>query len=100
MTERTFDRPPDFSNPTYTDRRHPDGNLNQHDFDAIRAILTEHAHICSFSDEEKQMLKDMATGGKVMKRAFIYLFVGLALLAVISETALRKVSGFFGSVIK
>lgn len=100
MTEREFDRPAEFSNPTYRERRHDDGNLNQHDFDAIRAIFAEHAHNCSFNDEERQMLKDMATGGKVMKRAFIYMFAGLALLAVLSETALRKVTAFFGSLLK
>ena len=100
MTERTFDRPPDFSNPTYEDRRHSESGLTAHDLDQIRHIFTEHAHLCSFSDEEKQMLKDMATGGKVMKRAFIYLFVGLALLAVISEKVLVKVSAFFGSIFK
>lgn len=100
MTDRTFDRPPDFSNPTYRERRHDDGNLNQHDHDAIRAILREHAHTCSFNDEERQMLKDMATGGKAMKKAFIYLFVGLALLLVLSESVVRKVTGFFGSMLK
>ncbi len=100
MAEREFDRPPDFSNPTYQDQRQDSGNLNHHDYDAIRSMLLEHGHICSFSDEEKQMLKDMATGGKVMKRAFIYMFVGLALLAVLSETALRKVTSFFGGIFK
>ena len=100
MPERTFDRPPDYSNPTYQERRTDTGSLNQHDYEAIKSIILEHGHVCSFNDEEKQMLKDMATGGKVMKRVFIYLFVGLALLAVLSETALRKVTSFFGGIFK
>jgi hypothetical protein len=40
------------------------------------------AHVCVFSSEEKQILKDLATGGKAFKRIIIYLVVGFVLVGI------------------
>lgn len=40
------------------------------------------AHSCVFTAEEKQILKDLATGGKVFKKIVIYLVVGAILVGM------------------
>lgn len=74
----------------------PQGTLTERDIEVIRAIVAEHHKCESFTDEERQVLRDMASGGKLVKRAMIYIFAGLALLSVLSDTALRKVAQVLG----
>jgi len=78
--------------------RYPEHTLTDHDIEILRAIIKESGHTCSFTDEERQLLKDMASGGKLMKRAVIYLFVALALWAVISDAALKKAAQMMGFI--
>lgn len=40
------------------------------------------AHVCIFSAEEKQLLRDVAAGGKAFKRIIIYLIVGFLLVGI------------------
>ena len=40
------------------------------------------AHSCVFTSEEKQILRDIATGGKAFKRIIIYLVVGFLLVGI------------------
>lgn len=78
----------------WNDPRYP-RNLTEHDVETLRGILREH-HACAFTPEEKQMLKDMAMGGSIMKRTLIYIVAALALLAIVSDSALRKLAGLIG----
>ncbi len=82
----------------WSDPRYPSQTLTENDIEVIRAILKENCHTCSFSDEERQLLKDMASGGKLMKRAVIYLLVALALWAVISDAALKRAASIMGLI--
>jgi hypothetical protein len=40
------------------------------------------AHVCVFSAEEKQILKDLASGGKAFKQVVIYLIIGFILVGI------------------
>lgn len=60
----------------------------------VKAMKAEHQ--CSFSEEERQIIRDMASGGKALKKAMIYLFVALALYAVLSKSALIKAGQVVG----
>ena len=40
------------------------------------------AHTCVFTSEEKQILKDLAFGGKTFKRILIYLVIGTVLIGI------------------
>ena len=40
------------------------------------------AHVCTFSSEEKQILKDLAAGGKAFKKMIIYAVVGFILIGI------------------
>lgn len=45
-------------------------------------VKASKSHACTFSSEEKQILKDIATGGKAFKRIIIYLVVGFLLIGI------------------
>lgn len=47
---------------------------------AVSKVLK--THHCTFSPEEKQILKDIATGGKAFKKIIIYLVVGFLLVGI------------------
>jgi len=59
----------------------------------------EHSHRCSsFNEEERQIIHDMATGGKLMKKAIIYIIVAVALYAILAKSALLKVGQVIGLI--
>lgn len=80
----------------WTDPHLPDGVLTEKDREIIRELFAAHSHTCAFSDEERQLLKDVASGGKVVKRVVIYIIAALLLLSFVSESAIRKLAQMIG----
>lgn len=68
------------------------------DEDVARLVEALHAaqHPCQFTEEERSVIRDMASGGKLMKKAIIYLFVALALYALVAKSALLKAGQLMG----
>lgn len=59
----------------------------------------EHSHRCrSFNEEELQIIHDMATGGKLVKKAIIYIIVAVALYAILAKSVLIKVGQVIGLI--
>lgn len=72
-------------------------NFTDADINALIDAL-KLSHQCSFSEEERQIIHDMAQGGRIFKRAIIYLLVGLALWAVIAKSAILKLGQVMGLI--
>lgn len=68
------------------------------DDDVARLVEAVKNHRCEFSDEERQIIRDMATGGRLFKKGIIYFLVGLALLAIMGKAALIKVATVLGFI--
>jgi len=70
------------------------------DEDVARIVTAMHAvpRQCQFSEEERQIIRDMASGGKLLKKGIIYLLVALALYAVIAKSALLKAAQVVGLI--
>ena len=68
------------------------------DEDVARLVKAFQAlqHQCQFEEEERQIIKDMASGGKLLKKAIIYILVALALYAMLAKSALLKVGQVIG----
>lgn len=60
------------------------------DEDVARLVKAMKDHQCAFSEEERQIIRDMVSGGRALKRAVIYLLVALVLYAIIARSALLK----------
>ena len=66
------------------------------DDDVARIVEAFQAHKCTFSEEERQVIRDMATGGRIFKKGIIYLLVGVALFAIMSKAVIVKVAAVLG----
>jgi len=68
------------------------------DEDVARLVKAFQAtqHQCQFSEEERSVIRDMASGGKALKKAVIYLIVALALYTLIARSALLKAGQVLG----
>jgi len=75
----------------------PERNFTDADIEALVDALKV-SHQCSFSEEERQIIHDMANGGRIFKKAIIYLLVGLALWAVLAKSAILKLGQVMGLV--
>jgi hypothetical protein len=54
------------------------------------------SHECSFSEEERQIIHDMAAGGKLFKKAIIYMVVGVSLWLLIAGNGAKKAALYLG----
>jgi hypothetical protein len=53
-------------------------------------------HECKFPEEERQIIRDIVSGGKALKKAVIYLIVALVLYALIAKSVLLKAGQLIG----
>lgn len=73
------------------------GWLTEEDMERlVRAIQASQHSTCQFTEEERSVIRDMASGGKLLKKAIIYLLVALALYAMIAKSALLKAGQVMG----
>lgn len=69
------------------------------DADIARIVAAiENSHKCLFSEEERQIIHDMATGGKLMKKTIIYIIVALALYSILAKAAILKAGQVIGLI--
>jgi hypothetical protein len=72
------------------------GWLTDEDVARIVRAFAASQHECRFAEEERQIIKDMASGGKLFKKAIIYIFVALALWALLAKGAAIKAGTMLG----
>lgn len=74
------------------------GWLTDEDVARIVAAM-ETSHRCSsFNEEERQIIHDMATGGKLVKKTIIYVIVAVVLYAILAKSVLIKVGQVIGLI--
>lgn len=73
----------------------PERNFTDADIKALVDALRV-SHQCSFNEEERQIIHDMASGGRAFKKAVIYIVVAVALYTLFIKGAVIKAAGYFG----
>jgi len=75
----------------------PERNFTDADIKALVDALRV-SHQCSFSEEERQIIHDMASGGRLFKKAVIYMVVTVALYVLFVKGLVVKAATFLGWV--
>lgn len=73
----------------------PERNFTDADIKALVDALKV-SHQCSFSEEERQIIHDMVSGGRAFKKAVIYMVVVVALYTLFVKGLVLKAAGYFG----
>lgn len=72
------------------------GWLTDEDVKRLVSAFQASQHQCVFPEEERQLLKDLVKGGRVLKTAVIYIIVGIVLYVIIAKSALIKTGQVMG----